>query len=135
MEVILNLFTNALDALEESDKKEIDIEIFSDGEFIQVSLADSGCGIASENRQKIFDPFYTTKLVGKGTGPFGTIPAGHPVTVHPWFRYFGRHRWLGNDPARRRFEGNSQPGTAASGRAEPSPDHAASRRQPAVRSH
>ena len=67
-EVILNLLTNALDALEESAKKEIDIEIFPDGEFLQVSVADSGCGIPSENRQNIFDPFYTTKPVGKGTG-------------------------------------------------------------------
>ncbi len=67
-EVILNLLTNALDALEESDKKEIDIELFPDGEFLQVSVADSGCGIPSENRQNIFDPFYTTKPVGKGTG-------------------------------------------------------------------
>ncbi len=35
---------------------------------IEVAIADTGCGIPEENLQKIFNPFFTTKEVGKGTG-------------------------------------------------------------------
>ena len=38
------------------------------GEFIAISMADTGCGIAHDKLQAIFEPFYTTKEVGKGTG-------------------------------------------------------------------
>lgn len=67
-EVFLNLINNALDALQESKKKEITIDVHQEDESVQISIADSGCGIARENLQSIFDPFFTTKAVGKGTG-------------------------------------------------------------------
>ncbi|MFN8607307.1 MAG: PAS domain S-box protein [Vulcanimicrobiota bacterium] len=38
------------------------------GEFVRLQVSDSGCGIASQDVSKIFEPFYTTKEVGKGTG-------------------------------------------------------------------
>lgn len=38
------------------------------GEFLQLTITDSGSGIADEVRQKMFDPYYTTKPVGRGTG-------------------------------------------------------------------
>jgi PAS domain S-box-containing protein len=38
------------------------------GEFVALSIADNGAGIAPENMTKIFEPFFTTKEVGKGTG-------------------------------------------------------------------
>ena len=38
------------------------------GNFVAISVADTGCGIAAENLGVIFEPFYTTKEVGKGTG-------------------------------------------------------------------
>jgi C4-dicarboxylate-specific signal transduction histidine kinase len=67
-QVILNLVTNALDAVEESQKKEILIEVHPDGDSACLTIADSGSGIKPEIINKIYDPFFTTKPVGKGTG-------------------------------------------------------------------
>jgi len=38
------------------------------GEFVAISVGDTGCGIAADQLEAIFSPFYTTKAVGKGTG-------------------------------------------------------------------
>ncbi len=67
-QVLLNLISNALDALLESQKKEIHVEAHREGDFIQLTVADSGCGLAPENLEKIYDPFFTTKPIGQGTG-------------------------------------------------------------------
>jgi two-component system cell cycle sensor histidine kinase/response regulator CckA len=67
-DVILNLLTNALDALEESKKKEVHIDIRTNGDGVLVSVADSGSGIPPEVIGNIYDPFFTTKAVGGGTG-------------------------------------------------------------------
>ncbi len=63
--VTLNIITNAL---LESEKKEILIDVQQEGEFVKVTIADSGPGIISENLQRIYDPFFTTKPPGQGTG-------------------------------------------------------------------
>ncbi|HET7132507.1 MAG TPA: ATP-binding protein, partial [Gammaproteobacteria bacterium] len=72
-QVVLNLVVNAAHAIEdvrrgEGDKGKIKIATRRHEEFVELTVADSGCGIAPENVAKIFDPFFTTKKVGKGTG-------------------------------------------------------------------
>ena len=67
-QVFLNIMGNALDAVKESKKKHIDIDIRPEGEGVRVAIGDSGCGIDTKTSQKIFDPFFTTKPTGKGTG-------------------------------------------------------------------
>ncbi len=67
-QLILNLATNAFDALEGSEKKEFNVDIHHEDEFVRMTFADTGCGIAAESLRSIFDPFFTTKPVGQGTG-------------------------------------------------------------------
>jgi len=67
-QVFLNLMNNALDSLEKSEKKEIHVGIRPEGDAIQFTFSDTGCGIPPENLETIFDPFFTTKPTGEGTG-------------------------------------------------------------------
>lgn len=65
-QVILNLVTNALDAMPDGGK--LTIKIRCEGNLIKIEIIDTGEGILKENLKYVFDPFYTTKPVGKGTG-------------------------------------------------------------------
>lgn len=65
-QVLLNLFTNAAQAIE--GKGRLAIRTWFDESAVYVSVQDNGKGIAAENLRKIFDPFFTTKPVGQGTG-------------------------------------------------------------------
>ncbi|MEB3294398.1 MAG: ATP-binding protein [Synechococcales bacterium] len=70
-QVFMHLLTNALDALRSSSVCQPQIQITTrqlDPEWVQVTIADNGPGIAPEVQAKIFDPFFTTKPVGGGTG-------------------------------------------------------------------
>lgn len=66
-QVFVNLFLNAFDAMPETDGKLSIVAAYSDG-YAVVTVEDNGCGISSDNLKKIYDPFFTTKDVGKGTG-------------------------------------------------------------------
>jgi C4-dicarboxylate-specific signal transduction histidine kinase len=65
-QVLLNILNNAIDAVEESARREIQIRVARDSSRVVIQFEDSGPGFADLNRA--FDPFYTTKPVGKGTG-------------------------------------------------------------------
>lgn len=67
-QVFLNIFGNALDAMKDQPKKILQIEVRPYGNIVQVSVRDSGKGVAPGAAAKIFDPFYTTKDVGEGLG-------------------------------------------------------------------
>ena len=70
-QVFLNLLLNARDAIDDRGQDgngEIKVTTRRDAHEIIVEIADNGIGIASENLERIFDPFFSTKPSGKGTG-------------------------------------------------------------------
>jgi two-component system NtrC family sensor kinase len=69
-QVLMNLLVNAAHAVQAKgdDIGEITICTWCDHENVFVSITDSGCGISPDHLGKIFDAFFTTKVVGKGTG-------------------------------------------------------------------
>lgn len=67
-QIMLNLINNACEAVEDSEEKNIAINLRPDNNFIIIDVIDSGCGISDENMKKLFTPFFTTKKIGKGTG-------------------------------------------------------------------
>ncbi|MGE3262286.1 MAG: sensor histidine kinase [Bacteriovoracia bacterium] len=67
-QVLLNLLNNAHDAIISLPEKWIHISVREEGSWLEVQVTDSGKGIPTEVREKIFRPFFTTKEVGKGTG-------------------------------------------------------------------
>ena len=67
-QVLLNLTTNALDAMEGRTEKELRFEAGPDSGRMRIAFSDTGGGIPAEHLERIFDPFFTTKPAGKGTG-------------------------------------------------------------------
>ncbi len=80
-QVVLNLVVNARDAMPGGGEVTIETreQIFTPedvatipdatpGRYISMRVTDTGCGISPEHMQHIFEPFYTTKAAGKGTG-------------------------------------------------------------------
>jgi len=68
-QVLLNLIRNAMDAMETVPVRELVIAVApADGNFVRVSVSDSGGGIAPEIAEQLFQPFVTTKRQGMGVG-------------------------------------------------------------------
>jgi len=101
-QVFLNILINAIDALQGVQRKDKYIEInlkrttqFPDewkttkieskpSDYYEVSITDNGSGMSEETMKRIFEPFYTTKDVGKGTG-MGLAMVYGEVTAHHGF--------------------------------------------------
>ena len=72
-QVFVNLIINAADSIHEADIPEVgeihlETSTSADSQWICIAVSDNGCGISDEDAEKVFDPFYTTKETGKGTG-------------------------------------------------------------------
>jgi len=82
-QLVLNLLVNARDAVKDVNKPCIHIALqrigtqarlhetyqgLADGPWLEMSVADNGCGIPESIRDQLFEPFFTTKAVGEGTG-------------------------------------------------------------------
>lgn len=67
-QILLNLLNNAFDAVENVGEPWVGVEIKVTAETITIAVADNGGGIPAEIRERIMQPFFTTKEVGKGTG-------------------------------------------------------------------
>jgi len=63
-----NLIDNAIYAMWHTPEKTLEVRTCMEGANILVEIADSGTGIPPEAQARVFDAFYTTKPVGKGTG-------------------------------------------------------------------
>lgn len=69
-QVFLNIIVNAAHAIASAGREQgrICITTALAGDHVDICFEDNGCGIAQEHIDKIYDPFFTTKEVGKGTG-------------------------------------------------------------------
>jgi hypothetical protein len=67
-QVLTNVLLNAKDASLNSDTKYISITTYLENDMVKISIKDKGTGIKKEYLDKIFNPFFTTKPVGKGLG-------------------------------------------------------------------
>jgi two-component system sensor histidine kinase HydH len=66
MQTLLNLLKNSIQATPEGD--EISLDIGCDGQACRISVSDTGVGMSDETKNKMFDPFYTTRKSGTGLG-------------------------------------------------------------------
>lgn len=87
-QVILNLVTNSLHAMPDGGKLTIKLSAVED--MLYIEIIDEGTGIEEENFKYIFNPFFTTKSLGKGTG------LGLPI-IQTIMERFGGHLELKNN--------------------------------------
>jgi signal transduction histidine kinase len=87
--VFLNLLSNAIDAVYARSKASgdgfaglITLRTRRDGDWVEVCIRDNGIGIPPEARDRLFNPFFTTKPVGKGTGLGLSLSHGIVVKAH-----------------------------------------------------
>jgi PAS domain S-box-containing protein len=86
-QVFLNLLINASHAIADVVKSSgqhgtIRIRSAVEGDFVRISIEDTGCGIPEQIRHRVFDPFFTTKEVGRGTGQGLAIARSIVVDKH-----------------------------------------------------
>ena len=96
-QVLLNLVVNAAHAIADIAAQgrpgmgTITLSSRRDGDWVEISVADTGTGIPENIREKVFDPFFTTKELGKGTGQ--GLMLAHSVVV----KKHGGSIWLDSE--------------------------------------
>jgi C4-dicarboxylate-specific signal transduction histidine kinase len=91
-QVLMNLLTNAYDAVAGSEDAWVRVDVTADGSHLEMAVADSGKAIPQEMWQRIFEPFFTTKSPERGTG-LGLSLCASIVSAH--------HGSIAVDPAAR----------------------------------
>lgn len=68
--VITNLIKNSIQAIEQNNPEEprIEVRVFSEDNWVAITVTDNGIGVSEENKDKIFEPKFTTKSSGMGLG-------------------------------------------------------------------
>lgn len=67
-QVLLNLLNNAIYAVSAANRRNIAIELDDDDTEVRIAVRDSGHGVPIELREKIFEPFFSTRPIGSGSG-------------------------------------------------------------------
>jgi two-component system NtrC family sensor kinase len=67
-QVFVNIMINALQAMQDGGKLTVCTRMTQDSGFVEIEISDTGCGIPQEHLSKLFDPFFSTKSTGEGTG-------------------------------------------------------------------
>ncbi|MCI0469679.1 MAG: ATP-binding protein, partial [Nitrospirae bacterium] len=67
-QVFFNIITNAVHAMKGGGSLTIRTKAINEGRDVEIRIADTGCGIDKQHRTRIFDPLFTTKEAGSGTG-------------------------------------------------------------------
>ena len=69
-QILTNFLVNARDAIMDAQRQEgsIKVAVKRIGKDVALSVTDNGVGFAADVKERAFEPFYTTKPVGKGTG-------------------------------------------------------------------
>ena len=81
-QLLLNLFNNAVEAVEKLPEKWIKLTVVEKSESVEFRVIDSGKGISEELESKIFQPFFTTKEIGAGPGLGLGISLGLAASHH-----------------------------------------------------
>ena len=85
-QVLLNLMRNAIDAMEDSEKRELIVSTaLAPDKMVEIGVADTGAGISPEIAAQLFQPFITTKRQGMGVGLSisRTIVEAHGGSIAP----------------------------------------------------
>ena len=84
-QVLLNLLINAVDASDPGSTIEVSARVLAAddprGRFLEIAVRDIGHGMSADDLRRVFEPFYTTKAPGRGTG-LGLVIVDHIVRAH-----------------------------------------------------
>ena len=107
--VLSNLLVNAIDALDKTPSPRIVVRTWAEDAYAVIAISDNGPGVPQDIRKRLFDPFFSTKEVGQGSG-LGLSISQAIVTKRGGFIAYDAAIWRRR--ALRRQAAGSRPGTS-----------------------